>query len=174
MIDNFIAVSGNKVAFLSDLIRTNGLRIKCPVDKLYTEHGFLFPTSGNSLNLIAYLGGDKSIECSDEGVIKGVLLRHDGTMEEWIRGQDHGRQNPRMVKRCMPWGEGVVFLRSNNLTLEEQMVAMMDIHNDDLNKSMEMLLTHVRHGPSTIHIMDIPTILLELNKRFPQKKAKGK
>ncbi|MND14937.1 hypothetical protein D3C87_1427330 [compost metagenome] len=173
MLENFVAVSGTRVAFLSDLIRGSGLRIKNPVDRLYSQHGFLFPTEVNSFNVVAYLNGDKSMEVANEGVIKGLMLRHDGQLDEWVRGDNNAASLPRMIKRVMPWGEGVVFARSNSMTLEESLTAALDVHDDNLELAVALTKETLRHGPSQIHIMNIPDILVELNKRFPLK-GKGK
>jgi hypothetical protein len=173
MLENFVAVSGNRIAFMADLIRGSGLRIKNSVDRLYTQHGFLFPTEMNSYNVIAYLNGDKTPEVANEGVIKAVLLRHDGQLEEWVRGDQAGLSIPRMIKRVLPWGEGVVFARSNSLTLEESITAALDVHDDNLELALALTKETLRHGPSPLYFMDIPEIVTELHKRFPLK-GKGK
>lgn len=169
MNDNFLLMNGNEIAFISDLYRTNGLRMKVSVDALYTPHGFLVPLAANAFNLIAYLDGDNSVENCGEGALRGWLITHGGRIEEWTRAELNVSKKQSLAKRVIPWGPGVVGIRANYVETEEVLYAAMDFHNDDIRSAMILAKETMREGQAPIHILSIPAIIEELNKRFPQK-----
>lgn len=170
MINNFAAFSGEFVTTTFDLIRPNGLIVKVPVDYYYSEWGFLIPLEVNGLNLIEYLKGDRDLELTSDGVLKAFVIRHDGTMEEWSRGAP-GRRSA-FMRRIVPWGPEISQVRSNCMEVEEAWVAAMDATDDDLNRSLALVQETLRSTAARITKLHIPTIIEELNKRFPLKDKK--
>ncbi len=169
MNDNFILMNGNEIAFISDLYRVNGLRMKLSVDALYTPHGFLVPLAANAFNLIAYLDSDTSFENCGEGALRGWLITHSGRIEEWTRAESSVGKKASLAKRVIPWGQGVVGIRGNYVETEEVLYAAMDVHDDDIRKATCLAKDTLREGPAPVHILSIPAIIEELHKRFPQK-----
>lgn len=167
MNENFVLTNGNEIAFISDIYRPNGLRTQISPEALYTKHGFLIPLGPWAFNLIAYFEGDDSQEGMSEGALRGWLITPSGRIEEWSTGDKAGVR--RMLKRLVPWGPGVVGIRGGYVETEETLFAAMDFHDNDIRKALALASDTLREGPAPIHIMSIPAIVEELNKRFPQK-----
>ncbi|MCO6704773.1 hypothetical protein [Streptomyces sp. CHB9.2] len=167
MNENFVVTNGNEIAFISDIYRPNGLRTQINPDALYSKHGFLVPLSPCAFNLLAYLDGDDSSEGLLEGALRGWLITHSGRIEEWSIGDKNGKRS--MLKRLVPWGQGIVGIRGAYVETEETLFASMDFHENDIRKALMLASDTLREGPAPIHIMSIPAIVEELNKRFPQK-----
>lgn len=169
MIDNFAMVNGEEICFISDMYRQNGVRIQVQPEALYSKHGFLIPMTYVAFNVLDYLDGDDSMENCQEGGVKALLITHDGKIQEWIKADAKKASDRLMSKRRAPWGPGVAWVRAGYIETEETLYAAMDFHNNDLRKAAELARSTMREGPSPIHFMEIPKIVEELHKRFPQK-----
>lgn len=171
MITNFAAFSGNDVLFAHDLIRPNGLVVKVPVNYYYSEWGFLIPLECNALNVLEYLKGDRDLELTDDGVMKAMIVLHDGTLEEWSRQRV---SKVELGRRIVPWGPEVVQVRSNCMETEESWVAALDATDNDLDKALALVQQTLRNTAARFTKLHIPDIVAELNKRFPVKTTKRK
>jgi hypothetical protein len=170
MINNFAAFSGNDLITTFDLIRPNGLIVKAPVDYYYSKWGFLIPLEVNGLNVLEYLNGDRDLELTADGVLKAFIITHDGVLEEWSRAGP-ARRVP-FMRRVTPWGPEIAQVRSNCMEVEEAWVAAMDATDDDLDRSLALVQQTLRNSAARITKLHIPTIIEELNKRFPLKDKK--
>jgi hypothetical protein len=127
----------------------------------------LIPLGTCAFNVLAFLDGDTAQEGLLEGALRGWLITSSGRIEEWSIGEKGGKRG--MVKRGVPWGPGVVNIRGAYVETEETLFASMDFHENDIRKALMLASDTLREGPAPIHIMSIPAIVEELNKRFPQK-----
>lgn len=74
-----------------------------------------------------------------------------------------------VTSRMIPYGDGVVYVRSNSAAVEESFIAALDVTGNDLKKSVELVRSTLRQGPSEVHILNLKDIIATLKTKYGPK-----
>lgn len=173
MMTNFAMISGDRITFMHDLQKANGLPMRVPVDYWYSEWGFLIPLEANGTSILSYLNGHRDMELMCCGTVKAWMITPEGLLEEWLTKLDS--TDIIVERRIVPMGPGVYGARSNDISVEEVLTAALEITEGDLGKSLEIAERTIRKGPGRVAELNISDIVKNINERFPLKgKRKGR